>query len=200
MKIFLITCSIAFIFTSAWGQNKSDTIKTPALCHNKSDTIKNIDRKVLSINRETKYQIATLKNEAFLDTAFINQPGKGYGQLTGYYKNDTVYKIREFIGISQLHDMAITEYYFSGSKLIFIKETEEYGPENITDSLGAVDHKKNKADFEGQYYFFNDKIINTNKKGEQKILPKEMYFDSQSKEGQLLLSAKKYVSLLTKKD
>ena len=184
MKTLILTGLITLSFVFVWGQNKSDTLK-------------NINQKVLLLNKETKYQIATLKDEAFLDTAFTKQPGKGYGQLTGYYKNNTIYKIREFIGISLLHDMAITEYYFSDGKLIYVKETETYGPDRQTDSLGTVDHKKFKADFEGGYYFTNDKMIGTTKKGEQQILPNEMYFDSQSKEGQLLLSAQKYMKLLS---
>jgi len=184
MKTTILTCLISFTFACASAQDNNEIVR-------------NIDKKILSINRETRFQIATLKNDAFLDTAFIKQPDKGYGQLTGYFKNDTIYKIREFIGISQLHDMAITEYYFSDSKLIFVKETEEYGTEILSDSLGSVDHKKDKADFEGQYYFADDKIISTNKKGKQQILPNEIFFDSQSKEGQLLLSAKKYKDLFT---
>ncbi len=178
---------MALAFTYVSGQDKENTIK-------------DIKQKIQSINQDTNYQIVTVDNEAFLDTGFIKQPGKGYGQLTGYFKNNKIYKILEIIGVKLLHDIATTEYYFSDGKLIFIYEYEKYGPDISIDSTGTVDHKKTGFDFEGRYYFNNDKVINTLTSGQQQILPNEMYFDSQSKEGQLLLSSQKYIDLLYKKN
>jgi len=45
-----------------------------------------------------------------------------------------------------------------------------------------------------RYYFNNDKLIGSAEKGNRQtiLLPNEEFFDSQSKEGQLLSSAKKY--------
>jgi len=186
MKNIYFTLFIVFAFSFVSGQDKNSMIK-------------NIDKKVMTISQERNYQIVILKNEEFLDTAFIKQAGKGYGQLTGYLKNNTIFKIRELIGISQMHDKAITEYFFSEGKLIYVSETENYGPAVMVDSTGTRDFKKENADFEGQYYFADDKLINSKTSGQPQILPNEMYFDSQSKEGQLLLSAEKYVALLKKK-
>ena len=185
MKITFLTCLILCTFTSVFAQDKNDIIK-------------HIDQKVNLINQESDYQIVTLDNEAFLDTAFVRQPGKGYGQLTGYFKNNTLCKIREHLGISSLHDKATTMYYFSDTQLIFVSETEAYGPDLSIDSTGTTDHKIKNADFEGFYYFDGGKIITTTQKGQQQILPNAMHFDSQSKEGQLLYAAEKYRELLFK--
>lgn len=165
------------------------------------NTIRNIEQKIQSIKQDTSYSIVTLVNEEFIDTGFLKQPSKGYGQLMGFFKNGIIYKICEHIGIKLLHDLATTEYYFSDGKLIFVYEKERNGPDIFIDSAGTVDHKTNIPSFEGCYYFDNDKLINTATTGEIKtmLLPNEKFFDSQSKEGQLLLSAQKYMNLLTKK-
>lgn len=186
MKTFILATFITFFILAC------------ASAQDKSDTIKNIEQKIQSINLDTNYQIVTLNNEAFLDSGFIKQQGKGYGQLTGFFKNDTIYKIRELIGITLLHDIATTDYYFRDGNLIFVYEQERYGPDILIDSAGTVDHKKPEPDFEGCYYFVTDKVI-TKTKGQQKILPNEMFFLSQSKERQLWHSAKKYIDLLINK-
>lgn len=162
--------------------------------------VKDIEQKIRFIDQDTTYTITTLDNMAFLDTGFINQPAKGYGQLTGYFKNDTICKIRERIGLELLSDSATTEYYFSDGKLIFVRESEIYNPDVFLDNDGTVDQRKPGPDFEGTYYFNNDKIIFSSTNGKQQLLPNEMYFDSQSKEGQLMFSAQKYMNLLSEKN
>jgi hypothetical protein len=186
MKTIIIASLMTLAFINVSGQDKSDTIK-------------NIDQKVQALKNDTSYWISIMNNEAFLDTGFIKQAGQGYGQLTGLFKNGKICIIHELIGIKLLKDVAETEYYFSDGKLIFVYEKENYGPAVYIDSSGTVDQKIKGPDFEGRYYFNNDKLINTNTKGKQQILPNEMYFDSQSKEGQLLLSAQKYKNLLSMK-
>lgn len=161
--------------------------------------VKDIEQKIRSIDQDTNYSIVTLENTTFLDTGFINQPAKGYGQLTGYFKNGTSSKIRERIGLELLPYSATTEYYFSGGKLIFVRESEIYNPDVFIDNEGTADQRKPGPDFEGIYYFNNDKIIFSSTNGKQQLLPNEMFFDSQSKEGQLMFSAQKYMNLLSEK-
>jgi len=163
-------------------------------------TVKNIELKTRSIDTDSSYKIIILYNEAFLDTGFINQPAKGYGQLTAYLKNGNIYKIREIIGLKLLSDIATTDYYFSDGKLIFVYESEIYNPDAFIDNEGTVDKRKPGPDFEGKYYFSNNKVIFTTTNGQQQLLPNEMFFDSQSKEGQLLYSAQKYLDLLSEKN
>lgn len=178
-----------------------------AFGQNKSDTIRNIEQKVHFINHATGYKNVTLVNEEFLDSGFIEQPGKGYGQLTGFLKNDTVYKIREQIGVRLSHDGFITDYYFFEGKLIFVhekyeKEEEKGFVENsFIENDGTIGYKTPSLPFEGRYYFDNDKLVITEIKGEIEtmLLPNEKFFDSQTKEGQLLLSVQKHINLLTQK-
>ena len=188
MKTLILATLIAFTLAYASGQDTSGTIK-------------NIEQKIQFINRDTSYSIVSLINEEFLDTGFLKQPGKGYGQLTGFFKNDTIYKIREHIGIKLLHDIATTEYYFREGKLIFVYEQEKQGPDIFIDSDGTIDYRIDEPTFEVRYYFDNDKLINTIRKGVRKtiLLPNEDFFDSQSKEGQLFLSSQKYIDLLINK-
>lgn len=167
---------------------------------NKDLSVKDMEQKIRSIDQDTNYTIVTLENTAFLDTGFLNQPAKGYGQLTGYFKNGAICKIRECIGLELLSDSATTEYYFSDGKLIFVRETERYNPDVFIDNEGTVDQRKPGPDFEGIYYFSNDKIIFSSANGKQQLLPTEMFFDSQSKEGQLMYSAQKYMNLLSEKN
>lgn len=182
LMTIIATTFMALTFVAASGQAPKDTILK-------------IDQQVQEINQNTNYKKVTLTNREFLDEQFIKQPGEGYGQLTGWLNRDTIYKIIEFMGIRKMNDFATTEYYFHNGKLIYVSETEDYGPDILMDSAGTVDHKVPGPDFEGRYYFTNNKLIKTIAIGQQKILPNEKYFESQSKEGQLLQSAQKFMLL-----
>lgn len=186
MKIIIFSVIITMLLPYGQGQTTDDTIKS-------------IDKKCESIKLDISFEKVTLVNEDFLDTAFLKQKGGGYGLLIGYFKSDTICRIYEQYGIRSLNDIAETDYYFDKGRLIFVYEKENYIPEISIDSTGTVDHKIPGPDFEGYYYFDKEKIIFTNTKGKQQILPNEMFFDSQSKEGQLLLSAQTYFDLLKKK-
>ncbi len=181
MKTTLLTIIIAFSFYTVSAQLKIDTIQS-------------IDQRVLEINKDTAYWVSSFENSAFLDSAFINQPGQGYGRLTGYFRNGKVCKIREFIGIKLLDQFAVTEYYFFDGKLIFVNEQEIVGPDIYIDNTGTIDHRIDAPSFQIQYYFFNDKLIKSVETGTRTtmLLPNAAYFDSMSKEGQLLYSAEKY--------
>lgn len=158
--------------------------------------IKNIEQKTRGINSNI-YEKIDLHNEAFLDSGFIRQIGGGFGHLIGYFKNDTIFKIHEYIGIRLFNSFATTDYYYAGNKLIFAYEAEFHVQDTLVDSIGFINYNIQKYDFEGSYYFTIDKMISVTN-GKQMILPNEMYFDSQSKAGQLQDFAEKYSALLTK--
>lgn len=178
-------------------------IMTAILAHvsgqNKNDSLKIIEQKIQAINNDTSYWTSSFVNESFLDTGFINQSNKGYGNLTGYFKSGKISKIRELIGLKLLKDIAITEYYFSEGKLIFVTEKEKQGPDIFIDSAGTVDHRIDEPTFEAQYFFSNDKMIYSSENGARKtmLLPNANFFDSMSKEEQLLLTAKKYYKMFS---
>lgn len=164
-----------------------------------SNIISDIEQKVQALDQIINYKVITIEGGAFLDTAFLKQKNIGYGHLTAYFKNDTIYRIQEHIGIRLLQDVASTSYYYSGGNLIYVRESERYGPEVYVDSEGTVDYKAESPDFEGFYYFYNGKFI-AKTKGEQHILPNEKFFDSQSKEGQLEYAAQKYFGMMNNKE
>jgi len=184
MKQLLLTNCLILMMFAAVAQNK--------------ERINDIEQKCKIINLAPAYQIKTLEGADFLDSAFINQPNEGYGKLTGYFRNDTLFKIREFYGIKKLEIIGITEYYYWENKLIFVHETENSGPDVLMDSSGTIDYRVKVPEFEGLYYFFSDMLIYKLVEGEQAILPNEKFFDSQSKEGQLLSSSGTNISLLKK--
>jgi hypothetical protein len=184
MKIIFFTLVILFVQISNAQHN---------------DTITNIEKKCRVIDVYNAYKTDTLKDEAFLDKSFLKQKGEGFGQMVAYFINDTLVKIREYYGIKLMKDFATTIYYFNKNQLIYVSEKESMGPEILVDSSGTIDHKAKHCDFAGQYYFSNEKLIYSKVKGEPQILPNEKYFDSQSKEGQLLTSAKKNRSLFLNK-
>ncbi len=162
-----------------------------------NDSIIAVNKKVLILYSDTTYSISTYKNETFLDSAFINQAGIGFGELTGYFKNGKLCRIKELIGVKKLNDVAIVEYYFSNDSLIYVSESEQYNPNVYVGSDGVIDYKYNKdePDFFGQYYFNQNRLFYKNTRGKPGILPNEMFFDSQSKQGQLLENANEYRTL-----
>jgi hypothetical protein len=168
----------------------------------KSDTVKMIELQVQSMNKVSDYWTSVIQNEAFLDTAFIRQPGQGYGQLTGYFKKGKVCMIKEMIGLRLLHEIAYTNYYFAEGKLIYVYEEEHEGPDIFIDSAGTQDRRIDMPGFYAKYYFNNDKMIKRLEVGERKtmLLPDEKFFDSQSKEGQLLYSAANYYRMFVPAD
>jgi hypothetical protein len=186
MKTVLLVILIALALSYAQAQTKDDTIKS-------------IEQKCLSIKQDSSFKIMILIDEEFLDSMFLKQAGNGYGQLKGYFRNEMIYRIQEKYGIKLLKDSAEVDYYFQNGQLIYVYEKENYFPDYYSDSTGTLDYEISGSDFEGYYYFVNEQIIFTNTFGKQQILPNEMFFDSQSKQGQLLLSAHTYTDLLTKK-
>lgn len=186
MKTSLITLFLALLAITAKPQQ--------------NDTVAKIAEQCSIIDNFSNYQTDTLRDMEFLDEEFIKQRNEGYGLLTGYFKNDTLYKIHELYGTRLMKDVATTDYYFKNGMLIFVIEKEEYSPSVIVGGDGTTDHKINEPDFVGKYYFFKDKMIFKTTKGSPQILPNEMYFDSQSKEGQLLMFSDKNAGLLKKKN
>lgn len=167
-------------------------------CQNNDSVVHEIDQIVLNINEYNNFRIAEICGEEFLDTSFLKQPSIGYGKLYAYFIDGELVKIREVIGIRALQEMAITEYYFQYEELIFVYEKEKPGPYVFFDGNGNADYRLETADFKARYYFKNMKIVKRLETGTRQtlLLPNEDFFDSQSKEGQLLYSAERYYQLL----
>jgi len=158
-------------------------------------TVEDINEYVATIVERSDLTLIEIDEDHFLDSAFLYQPGEGFGNLSGFYDKDELIMIMELYGIITPIDFAIVMYFFDHGKLIYVSETEQYSFSDNFDSDGNI--KENIYDYEAYYYFTIDSLIKK-EIGEQKLIPNEKYFDSQTKEGQLLNNAKRYSDLLRK--
>jgi hypothetical protein len=158
MKTVIKTALFCFFTLLLSGDSQGQT---------KTGLIETIRKDFQHINIDTTLKKKTLQDEEFLE----NMPDGG-GELTGYYRNDSIVKIVEWIGLS--YGNRTREFYFTKSQLFFVYEKFESFISN--DTTGEVDHSKIKTTFEGRYYFNNNKLI------EQKTLGKRTFeeesFDS----------------------
>jgi hypothetical protein len=123
-----------------------------AHCQAREDIIKKIRKDFAEINADTTLKKISLENEEFLE----NVPDGG-GELTGFFKGDSIVKIFEWIGLS--YGNRTREFYYKHDRLFFI--FEKFEP--FVEKNGELDRRKVKTSFEGRYYFSSEKLV------EQKI-------------------------------
>jgi hypothetical protein len=131
------------------------------------ETIKSIRLYVEAINKDTSYKITTLPNGFFVKKK--NEVYDNGQELKAVYKDRQLKKLIYSVGLS--YSMKTFEYYFLKNDLIFVFEKEDNFPE-IKDKSGesiGLDYTKLEPAFEGRYYFENDKIIQTNIKGQKRV-------------------------------
>jgi hypothetical protein len=122
-------------------------------------SIDKIRNAVEQINKDSGYSKKVLSNDEFLE-----ETTDGGGELTGYFKNGQLVKIREWIGLSSC--INITEYYLQSNKLIFTyTEGSEFA---YNDSSESFDYKKSVRTMECRFYFENGKLIKSILKGESR--------------------------------
>ena len=169
-KSMLIGLVIFNLFLQAGAQSKAVLIAA-------------IRKDFQAINADQTLSKKTLSDEQFLE----NQPDGG-GELTGYYKNDTIVKIVEWIGLS--YGNRTREFYFKKGQLFFVYEKfESFVIKDSTE--GEIDHSSVTTTFEGRYYFNKDKLI------DQKILGKRTFDEgSATVIKQLVAAAKENKKLL----
>lgn len=147
--------------------------------------IQNIQKNVELIDSEKNYEVKTLNNEQIQG----NQMTDGGAQLTGYFKQGKIVKIKEKLSLS--YGVKNYEYYFSDGKLIFVYEKDENFPD--PENSGTLDYSKTETAFEGYYYFENGKLISkktigTKRFSENDIIDIEESFLKVSQENLLLLT------------
>jgi hypothetical protein len=125
-----------------------------------AELIKVIRKDFRAINNDTTLKKKTLQNEEFLDNMT-----DGGGELTGYYKNNGLVKIVEWIGLS--YGNMTREFYFSKSQLFFVYEKFESFARD--DTTGEADLSTTKKTFEGRYYFNNNKLIQHKTSGKRTV-------------------------------
>lgn len=147
--------------------------------------IKNIQKNVELIDSEKNYEVKTLNNEQVQG----DQMTDGGAQLTGYFKQGKIVKIKEKLGLS--YGVKNYEYYFSDEELMFVYEKDENFPD--IENTGTLDYSKTETAFEGQYYFENGKLISEKTTGIKRFsegvnINIEEFFLEVSQENLLLLT------------
>ncbi len=150
----------------------------------KAEQVQAIRKEFQAINGDSSMKKITLENEEFMEDLT-----DGGGELTGYYKNGQIRKIRQWIGLSYGNE--IKEFYFRNGKLIFVYEQFNSFP--FDEKKGELIHSSTKTTFEGRYYFNNDKLI------DRKITGKRQFEDKSDPATKLLSEARENVKLLGQK-
>jgi hypothetical protein len=147
-------------------------------------TLTSIKRSFYQINSDTHLAKVIIGGEDFLD----EQPDGG-AELTGFFKNKSLVKIAEWIGISSGN--RTKEYYFQNNHLIFVYAKFE---SFVITASGDLDKTKTKVSFEARYYFDKGRIILKKSHGNNTFDPPAADLASD-----LNKDAEKYADLLVKK-
>jgi hypothetical protein len=131
-----------------------------------------------------------LKKKLYNQEIFMEQVTDEGGELTVYHEDNLVYRIKEWIGLSNA--VIIRNYYFKNNKLLFVRE-EEYLYE--VDDAGNINKEKlsRKPGFVGKYYFRKGKIIDEESLGHNRFED-----EKNDAEKEYLGLAKKYLNLFYK--
>jgi hypothetical protein len=148
----------------------------------KMDKIKHIQDVFVEINKTTDLKTITLNNEDFL-----RETKKEGGRLTGFFKQDSLVKIHEWIGVS--YGTIDIDYYFEKGELVFAYVKENYFIH--TDS--SIDKTRLTVKFEGRFYFENGDII------AQKNSGSGDWGDTLDNTNPIFQNAKKMAKLLTER-
>jgi hypothetical protein len=122
---------------------------------------------------------------------FLGHATDNGGTLTGYYKNDSLKKIVEWVGLS--NRIIENVYYFDKAELICVVSNESRYKYN--DSTGTTDHSRTEWITGGKYYFnkgnFFDSIIRDKEKMKTKEADAKEFLKSASEYGLLLEQRRK---------
>jgi hypothetical protein len=156
------------------------------LSQNKTELINDIRKEFRSINSDSNYTKVTLDAEDFLD----NSPDNG-AELTGFYKDGKIKKIRSWIGLS--YGIDIKEFYFKNGSLIFVYE--KFDSFVYDEKKGEFNYSKTETIYEGRYYFNDKKLINSKITGQKRFddndnNPAET-LSAEAEENKMLLDKKK---------
>lgn len=174
-KFIALTIFSLLTLTTTYGQGSKQD-KNLMLAQ-----IKNMSRQ---INDYKNYKTVTIDDtEEFLGHGTDNG-----SSLTGYFENDTLKKIIEWVGLS--NKIIQNEYYLDNGKLIFVYSTDSRYKYN--DSTQSFDYSKLDIVFKGRYYFSNGKLIDT-------ILSDKQHIETRQNAADFLISSKDYSKLLNAK-
>lgn len=151
----------------------------------KGMVISKIKKLYQQINSYKNFRTVTINDSE----RFLGHSTDNGGSLTGYYKSDSLKKIREWVGLS--YKVILNEYYFDTDKLIFVYSVESRY--RFNDSTQGFDYTKLDNVFTGRYYFANDKLVKTILSG------KDAGAAEHQDAGPFLASGSTYIKLLKTK-
>jgi hypothetical protein len=163
------------IFTFMWIV----AFHAPSFGQSKAEIISNIKESFKKINNDSSLKIKIIDDAE----KFIGYTTDGGGELKGYFKNDSIQKITEWIGLS--FGTIQIDYYFKNNQLIFVYEIEKHFA--INDKTQEIDYKNLDFAFEGRYYFSNQKLIEV--KTKSKTVENPIDFIKESKTYSRMLDA-----------
>jgi hypothetical protein len=146
-KTFLAFTCMLLMASFIYGQTKEDQIRQIRTLYSK-------------INSDHSLKTIVLNNADFLP----DETPDGGCSLTGYYKNDTLYKMSVWIGLS--YCIRQYDYYFDNGKPFLVFETEK---DFAANTEGRLVYTKLNTGFEGRYYFNGEKIIDIKLKGVKRM-------------------------------
>ncbi|WP_164972677.1 hypothetical protein [Lacibacter luteus] len=147
---------------------------------------KQIESSCKLIDKDSSLQKKVYEQEEFMDHVTDNG-----ASLTVYYKNGTVYRITEWVGLSSY--VVIMDYYFLSGKLVYVRDEELVYERNAV--TGETTGKFSKDDrFLGKYFFKNDKLFDEVSLGHNRFEDDEKH----NAEKEFLASSKKYLALFKK--
>jgi hypothetical protein len=147
--------------------------------------VKQIDSICKAIDKDV-----TLKKKIYEQEEFMENVTDNGGKLTVYHKNNVVYKITEWVGLSGY--VVINSYYFQAEKLTFVKDEEEMYEKNATGETTGKFSKENR--FVGKYYFKNGKLFTEESLGHNRFED-----DKNNPEKEFNQSAKRFLFLFKSK-
>ena len=137
------------------------TISSNIFSQNTKEAINEIRQQFKWVNSQKNFKSVSLNN---LD--FLEHPTDNGATLTGFYKNNILYKVTETIGIS--YAIYINEYYLKNNKLIFVYAIEKQYKQKIDKNgktTGELDYTSTDLKYEHRLYYKNEKQIRELKKG-----------------------------------
>lgn len=139
--LFLLVLLFFLAYLPGFSQGKED----------KTEKLAQIRQKFQAINSETNYKVVKVEDAELI----LGHATDGGASITGYYKDGTIQKIIEWVGLS--NKVVQNEYYLDSSKLIFVYVTESQYAYN--DSLQTLDYSKLVPLSNGRYYFVNSRLF-----------------------------------------
>lgn len=119
----------------------------------KDSLIKNIRVVFQRINSDTSLHKVELEEET-MEEVIGGSPDNG-GDVTGYFKKDTIYKLVMSFGPS--YGMKDWEYYYDRGQVVFIYEKDQHFP--VKKDGSGLDHERLVVGFEGRFYFNKGRLI-----------------------------------------